>query len=63
MKGIQYVTDESGNRVAVQIDLKKYAKLWQDFHDSKLMDERLKEKFIPLDVVEKRVSRKKKTRS
>jgi hypothetical protein len=63
MKGIQYVTDESGNRVAVQIDLKKYAKLWQDFHDSKLMDERLKEKFISLDVVEKRLSQKKKPRS
>ena len=62
MKGIQYLTDDRGNRVAVQIDLKKYAKLWQDFHDSKLMDDRLKEKFIPLGEVEKRLSQKKKTR-
>lgn len=33
MQGINYVTNEEGNRVAVQIDLKKYGDLWEDFFD------------------------------
>ncbi len=33
MQGINYVTNEEGNRVAVQIDLKKYGELWEDFFD------------------------------
>jgi hypothetical protein len=34
MQGIQYVTDEQGNKVAVMIDLKKYGDLWEDFADA-----------------------------
>ena len=33
MRGINYVTNEEGKRVAVQIDLKKYGDLWEDFFD------------------------------
>jgi len=33
MTGIQYVTDEKGRRVAVQIDLKKHRELWEDIED------------------------------
>jgi hypothetical protein len=55
MKGIQYVTDDGGKRVAVMIDLKKYAKLWEEFHDSKLMDERLKGPFESLDSVKRKL--------
>ena len=33
MQGIKYVTDEKGNRIAVQIDLKKYGEIWEDFFD------------------------------
>ena len=33
MQGIRYVTDERGERVAVQIDLKKHGDLWEDFYD------------------------------
>ena len=33
MNGIQYVVDEKGRKVAVQIDLKKYGALWEDFWD------------------------------
>ena len=33
MRGIKYVTDEKGNRVAVQIDLKKHGHIWEDFFD------------------------------
>ena len=33
MQGIKYVTNEDGKRVAVQIDLKKYGEIWEDFYD------------------------------
>ena len=33
MQGINYVTNEEGRRVAVQIDLKKYGEIWEDFFD------------------------------
>lgn len=33
MQGIHYLTNENGERVAVQIDLKKYGDLWEDFFD------------------------------
>lgn len=33
MKGVSYLTDESNEKVAVQIDLKKNKKLWEDFYD------------------------------
>jgi hypothetical protein len=33
MIGIQYVTDEKGRKVAVQIDLKQHRELWQDIED------------------------------
>ncbi|MFN6964730.1 MAG: hypothetical protein ACK4S4_13315 [Pyrinomonadaceae bacterium] len=33
MQGIRYVTNERGERVAVQIDLKKHRELWEDFFD------------------------------
>jgi len=33
MRGINYVTNEDGHRVAVQIDLKKYGEIWEDFLD------------------------------
>jgi len=33
MQGIKYVTDEKGNRVAVQLDLKKHGEIWEDFFD------------------------------
>ena len=33
MQGIQYVTDTHGKRIAVQIDLRKYGELWEDFYD------------------------------
>jgi hypothetical protein len=34
MQGIRYVTNERGERVAVQIDLKKHGDLWEDFFDA-----------------------------
>jgi hypothetical protein len=51
MIGIQYVTDEKGRKVAVQIDLKKYRDLWEDIEDVLVSRARRHEKRIPLDKV------------
>jgi hypothetical protein len=51
MNGIQYVVDEKGRKVAVQIDLKKYGALWEDFWDGFISESRRKEKGIPFEKV------------
>jgi len=33
MEGIQFVVNDKGEQVAVQIDLKKHRELWEDFYD------------------------------
>jgi hypothetical protein len=51
MIGIQYVTDEKGRKLAVQIDLKKYRAVWEDFEDVLVSRSRRHEKRIPLEKV------------
>jgi hypothetical protein len=51
MTGIQYVTDEKGRKVAVQIDLKKHRELWEDIEDLLVSRSRRNEKRIPLEKV------------
>jgi hypothetical protein len=51
MYGIQYVTDEKGRKVAVQIDLKKYGVVLEDFWDGLISESRRKEKGIPLEKI------------
>jgi len=51
MNGIQYVVDEKGRKVAVQIDLKKYGALWEDFWDGLVSESRRREPSIPFEKV------------
>ena len=51
MTGIQFVTDDKGRKVAVQIDLRKHKALWEDFYDGLVSEERRKEKGVPFDTV------------
>jgi hypothetical protein len=51
MTGIQFVTDDKGRKVAVQIDLKRYGALWEDFWDGLISESRRKEKGIPLEKI------------
>lgn len=51
MTGIQYVTDDKGRKVAVQIDLKKYGSVLEDFWDGLVSESRRKEKGIPLEKI------------
>jgi len=51
MTGIQFVTDEKGRKVAVQIDLRKYGSIWEDIWDGIVSESRRKEKAIPFEKV------------
>lgn len=55
MKGIQFVIDGSGRKTAVQIDLKKQGRLWEDFYDRVLTKRRAAEPRESLASVKKRV--------
>ncbi|MBL8210754.1 MAG: hypothetical protein JNK87_08585 [Bryobacterales bacterium] len=48
MVGIQYLTDEQGRKVAVQIDLAKHGQLWEDLQDAIVTNGRRKGKGVPI---------------
>jgi hypothetical protein len=57
MIGIQYVTDEKGRKVAVQIDLAKHGELWEGVQDVLVSRSRRHEKRIPLEKVKAKLIR------
>ena len=57
MQGIQFVTDDKGQKVAVQINLKKFGELWEDFYDNLLFDKRRLEPREPIASVKERLKR------
>ncbi len=52
VRGIQFVTDAEGRRVAVQLDLKEWGELWEDIYDNILADSRKDEPTMPLNEFE-----------
>ena len=58
MRGLNYITDEKGNRIAVQLDLKKHKKLWEDVYDAMLVDERKKELRMDWEEAKKKLRAK-----
>jgi len=51
MNGIRFVTDEKGRKVGVQINLKKYGAVLEDFWDGLISESRRKEKGISLEKI------------
>lgn len=51
MSGIQYITDDQGNKTAAVIDLKTHKALWEDIQDVLVSRSRRGEKAIPLAKV------------
>ena len=49
--GIRFVTDEKGQKVAVQINLKKLGEIWEDFYDNLLAKQRADEPRESLETV------------
>lgn len=52
MKGVQFVTDEQGQRVGVLLDLKEWGELWEDIYDAMIAMKRKGEPTIPLEAFE-----------
>jgi len=40
MKGINFLTDDNNEKIAVQVDLKQYGDLWEDFYDCLIAEQR-----------------------
>ena len=60
MEGIQYVTNDKGQRIAVQIDLRKHREVWEDFYDSLTARARAAEPRESLASVKKRLIKQRK---
>jgi hypothetical protein len=57
MQGIQYVTDDKGQKIAVQIDLKQFGEIWEDFFDNLLSRQRADEPRESIDSVRERLKK------
>ena len=57
MQGIQFVTDEKGQKVAVQINLKRFGDIWEDFYDGLLAKQRADEPRESLASVKARLKK------
>ena len=52
MRGVHFVTDADGKKVAVQLDLDEWGELWEDIYDSMMAMERSGEPSMPLEDFE-----------
>ena len=58
MSGIEYLIDERGKKKAVVIDLRKHARLWEDFYDALVASTRKDEPRESLESVRRRLKAK-----
>jgi hypothetical protein len=62
MKGIQFVVNDKGQKVAVLIDLKQHGELWEDFYDRLIARQRDAEPRESLKKVRERLRQQGKLR-
>jgi hypothetical protein len=62
MQAIQYVTDDKGQKIAVQINLKKFGEIWEDFFDNLLSRQRADEPRESIESVRERLKKQGKLR-
>lgn len=60
MEGIQYLTNDKGEKIAVQIDLRRYGDLWEDLYDSLVARDRTKEPRESIASVKRRLIKQRK---
>ena len=56
LKGIQFVTDAQGHRVAVMLDLGEWGDLWEDIYDNLVADQRAGEPTTTLEEFERQLA-------
>ena len=52
MKGVRFVTDTEGHKVAVMLDLAEWGELWEDIYDNIIADQRAGEPGMSLENFE-----------
>ncbi|MGA9995513.1 MAG: hypothetical protein WBP93_08870 [Pyrinomonadaceae bacterium] len=57
LKGVQFVTDAEGHKVAVMLDLAEWGELWEDIYDNMVANARDNEPSITLDEFEAELTR------
>jgi PHD/YefM family antitoxin component YafN of YafNO toxin-antitoxin module len=57
VRGVQFVTDTDGRKVAVLLDLEEWGELWEDIYDNMLAEERADEPTESWDAVKERLRR------
>jgi hypothetical protein len=55
IKGVQFVTDTHGNKIAVQLDLSEWGEWWEDIYDGMLAKERAGEESDSWESVKERL--------
>lgn len=62
MKGIQFVSNDKGEKVAALISLQQHRKLWEDFYDGLIARQRSKESRESSEAVRRRLQQAGKLR-
>lgn len=52
IKGVRFVTDTEGHKVAVMLDLAEWGEVWEDIYDNMIADQRAGEPGISLENFE-----------
>ena len=60
MKGIEYLTNEFGERKSIVIDLKEWGRLVEDLLDAIEAKQRVEEESIPYRIARKKILKKNK---
>ena len=51
LKGVQYLVDDSGGRVAVVISLEEWGAIWEDFYDVLVSESRKNEPTVSWETL------------
>ena len=57
IKGVQFLSDQKGQKTGVLIDLKRHRRIWEDMYDAIMAVSRRGEPRVAWEAVKKRVKR------
>ncbi|MGH9848121.1 MAG: hypothetical protein ACREEM_56270 [Blastocatellia bacterium] len=57
MKGVQFVTDETGKRTAVLLSLDEWGEIWEDLYDILVCEARKNEPTVPWEELKAEMER------
>ncbi len=58
VRGVQFVSDTSGRKTAVLLDLKRHGQIWEDIYDTMIAESRKAEPRVAWEDVKKRLRAK-----